>query len=171
MEKKPKSTSTRIPSHPDNPIFEEPMTVWFPQSPLPVKPEEKPESKVIKPIITEGTLYKPEEMLIRLVEGGKEEYEEGKLKTREFWGFRRPDQVRKAQIIESANFEEFKVNLEFYLENTNRRCLINAWLKSVPIDNGNFTLAAALVAFMDEEGFGIEGKDGHVFYIPSYQLK
>lgn len=126
-------------------------------------------SKVTQPLIKEGTLFKPEEMALRLVEGRKEECEEGKLPTREFWGFGRPDQIRKAQVIEAKDFDEFKINLEIYLENTNRNCLINAWLKSLPIkgEDGQFTLAAALVGFTDEEGFG----EGHEYYIPSYQLQ
>lgn len=124
-------------------------------------------SKVTKPILTEGTFFEPEKMLLRLVEGGKEECEEGKQKTRKFFGFGRPDQIKKAQVIEAADFEEFKINLEIYLENTNRNCLINAWVKSVPADKqGNFTLAAAVVSFMDAENVG----DGSEYYVPSYQF-
>lgn len=123
-------------------------------------------SKIIQPIFEEGTFFNPTEMEIRLVEGAKvQKGKKGGLDTREFWGFRRPGQIGIAQIIDANDFEEFKINLQLYFEKTNRKCLINAYLKSVPIkdEEWDFTTPAALVAFMDKAG-------GHVFYFPSYHF-
>lgn len=55
-------------------------------------------------------------MEIRLLEGGKvQEGKEGELKTVQFTGFRRPE-VGIAQTIHANDFEQFKVNLELYLQ-------------------------------------------------------